>query len=497
MRPAVAVPALLLLTALGPSAALSQAARGARAVTAEAGSSPGSLSGRLAAILDEPPFDRALWGVAIADPSGRIVFERNGGRRCVPASNAKIVVTAAAAALLPPDYRFRTSVYAAGPLADGVVSGDLVLYGRGDPSLSSRFYPSRFSAFERLADALVARGVVRVDGDLVGDASWFDSTTIHPSWESYDLSWWYAAPVSALAFNDNSVDLRITPGAPGEAPTITLEPDLGVVQFTNRARTVPVDSARTIDFHRRPGTNEIWAEGDVPTDTRPWTENVSIRDGAAWAAAAFRRALEARGIILTGRTRATYDSTAYATARTGGALAEHVSPPLPEIIEPVLTISHNWYAEMLLKTLGRERTGVGSWDSGLAVERRFLVTALRVDSTQFRLADGSGLSHWNLITPRALVQILRGMRSQAQGDVFRSALPVAGGSGTLRYRYRGTGLRGRVRAKTGSIFGVNTLSGYVDTPSGTWTFSIQLNNHTASSREALRQIDAFVAAFAR
>ena len=472
-----------------------------RAQSARGSSLPASgdarLAERLRPTLDDPPFDRALWGVAIMDPAGRLVFERNGDRLFVPASNVKIIVSAVATALLPPSWRFRTSAYASGAIRDGTLDGDLVLYGRGDPSLSDRFYPTRLTAFEDMADSIRAHGVTRITGDIVGDASFFDSLTIHPSWESYDLSWWYAAPVSALAFNDNSVDFRIAPTMPGLPASISFEPDLGLVQFTNRTRTVPVDSPRTIDFHRLPGSNIVWADGDVPADARAWTENVSVQDGAIYAATAFRQALQERGITVGGRVRVTYDPAATASARLADPVAEHISPPLPQLVEPILKISHNWYAEMLLKALAREETGTGSWDSGIAVERRFLRDSLRVDTTSFSLADGSGLSHWNLVTPRAFVQILRGMRNHPSGTAFRQALPVSGGEGTLRFRSRGNGLYGRVRAKTGSIANVNTLSGYLESPSGPWTFSIQINNHTADNREALRRIDAVVAAIGR
>jgi len=447
-------------------------------------------------LLDDPPFDRALWGVSIADPSGRIAFERNGDRLFVPASNTKLIVSAVAVLLLPAEYRFRTSVYAAGAVTDSTLRGDLVLYGRGDPSLSDRFYPTRLAVFEDLADSLRARGITRIAGDVVGDASYFDSVTIHPSWESYDLSWWYAAPVSALAFNDNAVDFHITPSAVGLPPVITLEPDLGLVRFTNRARTVAVDAPRTIDFHRRPGTNEVWADGDVPADARPWNENVSVADGAIWAATAFRRALETRGIGVEGTTRATYDSSAYAAARVAGPLAEHVSRALPDLIEPILRVSHNWYAEMLLKTLARVRTGTGSWDSGIALERRTLKDSLRVDTAGLGMSDASGLSHWNLVAPGTFVEILRAMRHHSRAEPFIDALPVSGHTGTLRTRYR-NGLTGRVRAKTGTIANTNTLSGYLEGSLGTWTFSIQINNHTALNREALRRIDAIVAALER
>jgi D-alanyl-D-alanine carboxypeptidase/D-alanyl-D-alanine-endopeptidase (penicillin-binding protein 4) len=457
-----------------------------------------SLAVRLNCLLDAPPFERALWGVAIADPRGRIVFERNGDRLFVPASGVKLIVAATASALLPPDYRFRTSVYAAGPVDGGTVHGDLVLYGRGDPALSARYYPTAQAPFDALADSLKARGIARVAGDVVGDASYFDSAITHPSWQGYDLNWWYAAPVTALAFNENSVDFLVEPSAVGQPPAIRMRPDLGVVQFSDRARTVPADSERTLDFFRQPGTNVVWAEGDLPADAPPDTEYFAIHDAPAYAAAAFRRSLEDRGIAVDGRVRTVFDSMAYAAARATPPLAEHLSPPLPDILQPILTTSQNWYAEMLLKTLGRELRGEGSWAAGLDVERRFLIDSLGVDSTMFDLVDGSGLSTWDLVAPRAFVRLLSRMRNLPRARPFLDALAVAGESGTLQGRFTDTRLSGRVRAKTGSISRVNSLTGYLELPRGrTWIFAIQLNNHTGTQREALARIDAIVAALAR
>jgi len=457
-----------------------------------------SLTRRINALLDEPPFDRAIWGVVVANPAGRIVFARNADRLFMPASVTKILVASAAALLLPPDHRYRTSVYAAGLVDGGVVRGDLVLYGRGDPTLSGRFDDSVSVAFDSLAAALRARGIVRVTGDVVGDASYFDSVLVHPTWAGYDLNWWYAAPVTALGFNENSVDFFITPTTPGSPPAISFAPDFGVVRFTNHARTVPADSARTIDFYRAPGTNTIWTAGDVPADARPWTEHVAVWDAPAWAAAALRRSLERHGIAVDGRARTTYDSTAYAAARRGAPRAERWSVPLPDILRPILESSQNWFADLLLKTLGREFRGVGSFAAGLDVERRFLIDSLAVDSTAFDVVDGSGLSNSDLVTPRALVQILRAMRRRPGADAFIRALPVGGHSGTLRQRFRDPPLEGRVRAKTGSIDRVNALAGYLELDGGrTWTFAIQLNHHTAKNRDALRRIDAVVAELAR
>jgi D-alanyl-D-alanine carboxypeptidase/D-alanyl-D-alanine-endopeptidase (penicillin-binding protein 4) len=483
-RLAALLPAAILLTSV------------AAAQSPRRGTAGSPLAARLDALLDSVPFNRALWGVAIMDPSGRVAYQRNADRLFVPASNTKLVVAAVAAAMLGPDYRFRTSIYGAGQLDSGVLRGDLVLYGRGDPTLSRRYHAGRLAAFEELADTLQRRGLRRVEGDVVADASYFDSVTVHPSWSTYDVLWWYAAPVSAVGFNDNAVDFGIAPGDVGGPPAITFAPDLGLMRFTNHARTAPPGGPRTLQFHRAPGGDHVWATGDVPADARPWEENVAVADGPVWAATALRAALEGRGIVVTGRVRRTFDSTAYAAARRAVPLAQHHSVPLEKILEPILASSHNWFAEMILKTLGREFRGRGTWEAGLTVERRFLVDSLRVDSTMFRLADGSGLSHENLMTPLALVQLLRRIREHPRGEAFLEALPEPG-DGTLRFRFRRDRPAGLVRAKTGSIASVNTLSGYLETAFGVWTYAIQVNNHAAPNRDALNRIDAIVAALGR
>ena len=486
LAPARLAPAALIAVA-APARAQAPHSRPSRIVAAPSA----ALARRLTPLLDAPPFDRGLWGIAIVNPSGRLVFERNSDRLFVPASAAKLAVAATAAALLPDDYRFRTSTYAAGTVVDGVLQGDLVLYGRGDPTLSA-------DAFDALADSLRAHGVARITGDVIGDASWFDSVTVHPSWETYDLMWWYAAPVTALGYNGNTVDVTVVPGSVGEAPIITLSPDLGLVHFQNFARTVAPGAARTFDFYRRPGTNEIWAAGDLPVDTRPWSDNIAVADGPLWSAAAFVRALRDHGIGVGGTARATFDPAATAAARNAPPLAELLSPPLDSVLRPILTMSHNWYAEMLLRTLGREFGSGGSFEGGVAVERRFLIDSLGVDSTEFQLVDGSGLSHHDVVAPRAFVTLMRGIREHPRGARFLAAMTVPGEHGTLRTRFRFTPAAGLVRAKTGSIANTNTLVGYLELRhGGYWTYAIQLNNHLVPTRAALRRIDAIVAAIGR
>src|SRR5437660_5255713 len=288
----------------------------------------GSLEHRLAQLVDAPPFDRATWGMYVVDDRGRVVYQRNADHFSVPASNTKLVVTAAAAVLLPVDYRVRTSLYVNGRVQDGVLYGDLVLYGRGDPTWSERCFSvdtlapggcdSAFTVPNRLADSVRARGIRRITGKVVGDGSYFEPTLVHPSWSAFDLNWWYAAPVSGLGYHDNSVDFHITPGAAvDQPPTITWSPDLALFIFENRAHTVPADSSTTIgdNFFRTPGTWDIWAEGTVALGRKPWIESFALPDPSRYAARALAASLMKKGVSVEGGTAGTTDSLAYRTGR--------------------------------------------------------------------------------------------------------------------------------------------------------------------------------------
>lgn len=477
-----------------------------------AGSPPAaaqSLARRLDRLLDAPPLNRHLWGVSIADADGRKLFGRNDERLFIPASNTKLVVTAAAAVMLDPEESVATSLYGTGPVAGGTLQGHLVLYGRGDPTMGRRCYDvdttragaCRADPFEPLRDlarGLKARGVTTVAGDLVGDGSWFEPTLLHPSWEHYDLTWWYAAPVSGLGFTDNSLEVLATPTSPGAPAALTVWPDLGDVVFENRTRTTPNGTPRTFDIERDPVTGRLVATGDIPLGLRPRPEYVAVRDPNRYTAEAFRRVLAEEGIAVLGATRATTDSLLYAAARAAAPLAEVRSRPIGDWIFPVLNTSQNWFAEVLLKQLGRRHGGEGSWRAGRQVLRRFLIDSVGVDSTQFSLSDGSGLSAVNLVTPSGFVRILTWMRAHPRYPVFAAGLPQSGRLGSLRTRFVGTPLEGRVMAKTGSISAVNTLSGFVERPGRTpLVFSIQANHHTLGGRAMIAAIDSLVVAAAR
>lgn len=469
-----------------------------------------SLTRRLEARLDQPQLLRHHWGVAIEDQSGRLLFGRNAGRLFIPASNTKLITSAAGIVMLGPDFTVRTSVYGAGPVIDGVLHGDLVLYGRGDPTYSRRCYDideDRPGACDEdpaaklrdLAQQLRERGIRWIDGDLIGDGSYFDEELVHPAWETYDLNWWYAAPVSGLGFNDNSIDVEIAAADSGEVqPQINFGPDVGAAFIENRAVIGARDAERTFDIIRDPDGLRYVASGVVPVGLQRRTENVAVLDPNRYAALAFRRELLAAGIVVRGTVLSTTDSTDYAVARATPALAEVSSRPLSDWVFPVLNTSQNWFAEMILKQLGRRFGAAGSWQEGLEVERRFLIDSVGIDSTMFELADGSGLAAKNLVAPLAFTRLLNWMRSHPSYDAFAAGLPQSGEPGSLRRRFVDTPLAGRVRAKTGTITRVNTLSGYVERADGrVFTFSIQANNHTLGSSGMLPAIDSVVVELAR
>src|SRR6266700_1582079 len=437
----------------------------------------GSLEQRLAQLIDAPPFNRATWGIYVVDDRGRVLYQRNADRFSVLASYTKLVVTAAAAVLLPADYRVITSLYVNGRVDAGVLQGDLILDGRGDPTWSARCYAvdtlasgvcdSSFTAIDAIADSVRVKGIRRITGKLVGDGSYFEPTLIHYGWNAWDLTWWYAAPVSGLGFHDNSVDFHIAPGPAVDAPpVITWSPDVGLFNFENRARTVAADSGTTIgdNFFRTPGTWAIWAEGTVALGHAPWIESFALPDPNLYAARALGTELLKRGVAIEGGAASTTDSLAYRAARAQSPLVEYRGRPIGDIVFPILNTSQNWFAEMLLKLLGREFRGTGSWDAGLDVERRFLIDSVKIDSTAFALEDGSGLAAGNLITPRAFVRLLAYMHRHPKGAPFLAALPHASQPGSLLKRFVGTPLEGRVIAKTGSIDRVNSLSGYIERP---------------------------------
>jgi serine-type D-Ala-D-Ala carboxypeptidase/endopeptidase (penicillin-binding protein 4) len=449
------------------------------------------LRARLREILSKPEFAASRMTAKIASlDTGRVLFEQDADKWMQPASNMKLYTVAAALDRLGPDYRFVTSVYApARPDASGAIRGDLIIYGRGDPSYATRFNPSGdadyYRAINELASNIANAGVRRVEGDLVGDESYFSGSAIPAGWEWDDLQWWYGAEVSALTVNDNSVDLSVKPGARvGDPCVITVGPSVPLVTVVDRTKTDVRGARRELSVTRPLGQNTLEIRGTMPLDDRGFAASVAVSHPALVFATMLRTALERRGVVVTGQTR-TVDAQARADTNKPlqvsslVEIAARQSPPLSVIAAQTLKPSQNLYAELILRALGKATATdprQTSDQAGMAAVKSFLASA-GVDPSRVVMLDGSGLSRADLVTADATVRLLTYMNSHRAGAVFRDALPVAGVDGTLRSRMKGTAAQGNVRAKTGTLGTATSLSGYVLSAAGErLVFSLMINN---------------------
>jgi serine-type D-Ala-D-Ala carboxypeptidase/endopeptidase (penicillin-binding protein 4) len=480
-----------------PAPALSPTQSPAAQQTPQAAAQPSApqtleeLRARLRQLLDKPEFAASQLAVKIASlDTGRVLFEENAGKYVQPASNLKLFTVAAALDRFGPDYRFVTSVYApARPDQTGTVRGDLIVYGRGDPTFATRFDPAGGGDYYRGLDELAAKvydaGVRRVEGDLVGDESYFRGSRLAAGWEWDDLQWWYGAEVSALTINDNSVALSIKPGArAGDAAVITVGPSVPVVTIVDRTRTVARGQGRELSVHRPLGQNVIEVRGQMPLDDRGFTASVAVSNPALVFATMMRTALERRGVVFTGRARTVTaeeraDASRPLEVSSLVEVAARQSPPLSIIAAQTLKPSQNLYTELLLRALGKAAGTDSRLDAeaaGIKAVRDFLTKA-GVDATSVLMSDGSGLSRSNLVTADATLRLLVYMNRHPHGYTFREALPIAGVDGTLRNRMKGTAAMNNVRAKTGTLSSATSLSGYLFTAAGErLAFSLFINN---------------------
>ncbi len=479
------------------------------------------FSARVQAALTEAHAARGNWGILVADrDTGEILYDLNSDHFFMPASNAKIFTTALALATLGRDYRFRTTLESQAALeSDGRLAGDLRLVGRGDPDLSNRVFPFA-GRFERngsvekvlaeMADAAVAKGLKEVDGDIVADDSYFPYDPYPAGWTTGDLFFTFGAPVSAIAFNENAFTIEVQPGTRiGSPAAIATEPNAASDAFRSEITTSPAGSEPDFAVVRQPGINFILVRGSIPLGHAPIPLDFAMTQPAETAALTLKQLLEARGVRVMGSALAQHAPPPESTAAgapvfpsTGPpaspppavVLAEHLSPPLIESIRVTNKVSQNLHAELLLRTVGREKTGLGSTAAGLQVERDFLAAAGIADGDVV-LSDGSGLSRDDLVTPRAVVALLRYVARQPWGADFLSTLPVAGVDGTLEDRMKDTPARGRIEAKTGSHEDAHALSGYATSESGeSLVFAIFGNNNRQHGPDATTALDAIATA---
>jgi serine-type D-Ala-D-Ala carboxypeptidase/endopeptidase (penicillin-binding protein 4) len=451
----------------------------------------------------------AFWGIEIVDlGTGKTLYELNPHRLFVPASNAKLFTAALALSRLGPDYVFHTRVLAdAAPDASGTIRGAVRLAGGGDPNLSGRVIPYRMgssggdplAAIEELADQVAARGVRRIEGDLAGDDTWYVFEPYAGGWEVEDPQFEYGTAVSALAVNDNTLTVAIRPGArEGDLAALSLRPGIEFYDFDNRVRTA-AGGERKIQMHRDPGSFQVRVWGSIPLRDRGEDLSLGIEDPALYAAQTFRRALENRGIAVTGRTVAVHlfpdevpnlAGPASAPEAPGGfELARRDSAPLLEDLRVTAKVSQNLHAEMALRAVGRARRGIGSREAGLEDLEAFL-GEIGIDPQAYSIHDGSGLSRPNLVTPAAVVKLLRHMYGGPERAHWLSLLPVAGQDGTLSGRFVQGAAAGRIHAKTGTLEHIAALSGYAELPGGDWAaFSIMANNYNGHAADMRGVVD--------
>jgi D-alanyl-D-alanine carboxypeptidase/D-alanyl-D-alanine-endopeptidase (penicillin-binding protein 4) len=448
-----------------------------------------------------------MWGVKIASlESGKTLFEENAGKLFKPASNAKLYTAALALDRLGPDYRIKTSLYAAArPDKAGLLRGDLMVYGRGDPSMAERFNNGSYAGIlQPLVDALAGAGVKRIKGDLVGDESFFRGPPFGTQWTWDDLQQYYGAEASALTLQDNVVDLVLKPGARIGAPCgIITFPATSYLSFSNRSITMEPGVQPGISLYRPVGENTVYVSGWLPLNGSNAVDAVSIHRPALWFVTLFKEALARRGIVVEGKLRSMDwldRQIAPLDFKRMAELASVPSRPLSEILAKMMKPSQNLYAHLLLLQVGarNQRPNAGSLetteDLGLAELKRFLGDA-GVREGDVLLEEGSGLSRGALVTPNATIELLRFMHRHRWAATFKESLPEAGVDGTLRNRMKGTAAFRNVRAKTGTLRYVNTLSGYVTTAAGEpLVFCLMLNNYEGQgARAALDAIAVMLA----
>lgn len=495
-QPSATSPALALAVA-----ALAACAPGPGPGTPGTPGPPGAAGERLAgiieSIIDAPPLDGTHWGILVRDRSGRTLYAREADRHFIPASNTKLVVTAVALGTLGPGYRYTTPVYAHDVTADSL-AGRLVVVASGDPTISARFHETTLEPLDSVAAAIAATGL-RAVGELVVDASRFDDDRVSGTWEVGDLPWSYAAPVGAFAIGEGTFAVERVPGDSVGAPArVRALPTDSLQPIVAHAVTDSADARSTVRVDLLDRKDTLFLEARVPLGAAADTTRLAVTDPTIYATRAFARALRANGVRI-GVVRVVHDTlearSLAATPRI--ELATFESAPLSEIVAAILRPSQNWMAEQLLKTLGAAEGDHGSWDSGIDVEREYLIERAGIDSLGFFLRDASGMSAQNLLTPSATVRLLEHARDAPWGEYYRAALAAPGLRGsTLANRLRA--LEGRVFAKTGTITNVNSLSGYLVRDQGVeLTFSIFTNGTGLRSSAVRPAIDAVVEAIAR
>ncbi len=470
--------------------------------------------------LSRAELRRGQVGIKIVSlDTGKTVFETNAEKYFMPASNMKSYTIAAALEKLSPNFRFVTSIYAPGmPDASGTIRGDLTVFGRGDISLSSSFYEADFyKGLDALATKIAQVGVKRIEGNLVGDESYFSGSPIPYGWEWDDLQWNSGAEISALAVNNNTVKLSVKPSGNNMPCAVQIQPANTVYKILNQCVTSSANIKSDLKITKKLDLNILEISGTMPSGDQGFDGTVTVSHPADLFVEMLRGLLIQKGITITGQNRVigTKEKAVSAVASTVPRveIAKLESPPFSVIAAKTMKPSQNLYTETILWTLGeRGRTIPGitsdtaaqnpfinpkstSAERGIFVVQNFL-REVGIPADSVIQWDGSGLSRHNLITPASAVQLYSYMWRSRYTNAWRDSLTIGAVDGTLQNRFKGTAAARNIRGKTGTIDQVSALSGYVTTASGErLVFSIIVNG-VNDGRVRQSAIDEIVVALA-
>lgn len=427
-------------------------------------------------ILQDKRLSGTTTGVSIRQAStGKVIYNHLGDTRLHPASSIKLLTGAVALEVLGEEFRFKTEVLSDGIIQGNVLHGDIYLKGKGDPTLLKE-------DFDALARNLKEKGIRQINGNLIGDDTWYDDERLSPDITWTDEPYYYAAQVSALTASPNkdydsgTVIVEAFPNKTvGKSAVIKVYPETDVMTVINRSITVGRKVSRDITITRQHGTNNIIIEGTIPVESNSAREWITIWEPSFYALDLFEKALRGQGILFSKQPLVTLRETSAKSV----VLTSRESIPLKELFIPFMKLSNNGIAEVLAKEMGKSVHGEGSWQNGIKVIEEYAGEAgLNMDVIQLR--DASGMSYISTISANELTRLLYEVQKEPWYDTFLASLPVAGNSdrfvgGTLRNRVN---IKGNVKAKTGRLLGVSSITGYAETKDGeTMIFSILINNH--------------------
>jgi serine-type D-Ala-D-Ala carboxypeptidase/endopeptidase (penicillin-binding protein 4) len=501
------VPPLLVATAASAAQPAESEANVATPAGTAADPSARQLQLELEEIIRRPRWTGDQWSVmAISLDRGDTLFSYNAHQRLAPASNMKLFTTAAALYYLGPDYRYNTFLMATGPIRDGVLEGDLVVYGTGDPTFSARF-GSPLTVWRAFADTLEALGVREIRGDIVGDGSYFGGSGAAEGWQQSYMNSAYAANAGALSYTENIATLQVSPAEQaGWRPEIRLVPGGEGIAIVNQATTT-AGGRTNIHAARMAYDGPVVVRGQIARGSAPLVRTVPISDPARYAAAVFREVIQRRDIVVTGGVRsAESEAESPVTGRSVFApaldsqapihvLAVHTSEPILRILDIINRRSHNMMAEQVLRTVGRVAAGEGTVAGGRRALEHMMREGGHPSPGEIEVFDGSGLSILNRSSAHGLVSLLAVMAESHMFETYWETLPEAGSPQGLR-RMHQTGAQGNLRAKTGTINRVSALSGYVTAANGERIAFAIISNNVPSTAMAKRIEDAIGARLA-